>query len=483
MVDIAVFTGEELPRRAVLPDRLVPIIPFVFGGKVMQAEEQRLANVGEPLRQIPAGVSHSANMADPENWVNPLRGYAYDSFNPDVLSTATVKNKEVVFQSGASYKLLIITGKMSLNPNYQYMSYETVKKLLDLVKAGASIIIAEEPLYQTGLKQQSKVEFDQIVNQIWGEGFKTIQNRNLELLVLKDLGLGKVYKAPFIHSDFEEIGIQRDLMAHGIPRGDVSPPTYAEGIGYSHRKKADKDIYFISNQQDKERTIRFEFRVNDKIPVVYNAVSDNYMNVNSQKTPFGTEFYLKFSPNESLFVIFQDDVILTDKARKQNWINFKKTTDLSTDWEVKFDPAFGGPAEPVKFKTLTDWTKNTDTTINYYSGTASYAKTITLDAAPTQKTWINLGNFSSVAEVKVNGISCGVLWTPPYQLDISKALIKGENKLTIEITNTWANRLIGDSKLPESKRLTKTTAPFRLAGKPLNPAGLFGPVTLEIEEK
>lgn len=484
VIDIAVFTGEELPRRAVLPDRLVPIIPFVFGGKVMQAEEKRLANVGEPLRQIPAGVSHSANMADPENWVNPLRGYAYDSFNPDVLSTATVKNKEVVFESGASYKLLIITGKLSLNPNYQYMSFETVKKLLELVKAGASIIVAEKPMYQPGLKQHLTAEFDQMVNQIWGDvGFKTIKNKSLELHVVKDVGLGKVYKSPFIPSDFVEMGIPRDLMAHGVPKGDVAPPTYTEGIAYTHRKTEDKDIYFISNQQNKERTIRFEFRVNGKVPVIYNAVPDQFMNVNSEQTPFGTELWMKFAPNESVFVIFQDEIILTDKARKQNWINFKKTTDLSTDWEVKFDATLRGPDEPVKFNALIDWTKHADTTINYYSGTAIYTKTLTLDAAPTQKTWINLGNFSSIAEVKVNGVSCGVLWTPPFRLEISKALIKGENKLTIEITNTWANRLMGDHKLPENKRLTKTTAPFRLAGKPLNPAGLFGPVTLEIEEK
>lgn len=483
VVDIAVFTGEELPRRAILPDRLVPMLPCVFGGKVVLAEEKRLANVGEPLRQIPSGVTHSANMADPENWVNPLRGYAYDSFNPDVLSTATVKNNEVIFTSGASYKLLLINGKMSLNPNYHYMSYATVKKLLDLVNAGASIVVAEKPLFQTGVKQQSKVEFDQVVNQIWGDGFKTIKNREFETLLVKQVGLGKVYKAPFPHRDFSEIGIPRDLMAYDTLCGHGLAPVYSDDIAYTHRKAADKDIYFISNQQSKERVVSIAFRVNNKIPVVYNAVSDQYTNVNAREFDGGIELSLKFAPNQSLFVIFQDEVVLTDKVRKQNWINFKSTRDLSTEWDVKFDPAYGGPNGTIKFKELFDWTKHTDTTINYYSGTASYTKIIDLEAKPTQKTWINLGNFSSMAEVKINGVSCGVLWTAPYQLEISKHLVKGENNVTVEITNTWANRLIGDQKLTESKRITQTTAPFRLAGKPLNPAGLFGPVTLEIEEK
>src|SRR5699024_12637425 len=62
LVDIAVFTGEEIPRRAVLPDRLVPTLPGIFGSEVVESEEERLANRGIPLREIPDGVTHSANM-------------------------------------------------------------------------------------------------------------------------------------------------------------------------------------------------------------------------------------------------------------------------------------------------------------------------------------------------------------------------------------------------------------------------------------
>jgi hypothetical protein len=54
----------------------------------------------------------------------------------------------------------------------------------------------------------------------------------------------------------------------------------------------------------------------------------------------------------------------------------------------------------------------------------------------------------------------------------------GSNQLDIEVTNTWANRLIGDQRLPEEKRITRTTAPFRLEGKVLNQAGLLGPVRI-----
>ena len=94
-----------------------------------------------------------------------------------------------------------------------------------------------------------------------------------------------------------------------------------------------------------------------------------------------------------------------------------------------------------------------------------------------------MGKFSNIAEVKVNGIACGILWTAPFKADISKAIRQGENHITIQVTNTWANRLIGDHKLPEDKHLTKTTAPFRLDGKPLNEAGLIGPISIQLEDK
>ncbi|WP_302613991.1 glycosyl hydrolase, partial [uncultured Bacteroides sp.] len=85
VTDIAVFTGEEVPRRSILPERLVPSLPGLFGAQRVESERIRLKNEGEPLRVRPVGVTHSANMADPEKWVNPLRGYAYDSFNKDAL--------------------------------------------------------------------------------------------------------------------------------------------------------------------------------------------------------------------------------------------------------------------------------------------------------------------------------------------------------------------------------------------------------------
>ncbi|MBS1503838.1 MAG: DNA-binding protein, partial [Bacteroidetes bacterium] len=142
VTDIAVFTGEETPRRAILPDRLVNTLPGIFGAERVKSEVERLANKNEPMRVVPKGVTSSANMADPEKWVNSLRGYAYDSMNLDaLLRLATVRNGRIVLQGGAGYGVLVIPGARPMSPDSNLMSPQVLKKLQQLVDDGATIIM------------------------------------------------------------------------------------------------------------------------------------------------------------------------------------------------------------------------------------------------------------------------------------------------------------------------------------------------------
>lgn len=74
---------------------------------------------------------------------------------------------------------------------------------------------------------------------------------------------------------------------------------------------------------------------------------------------------------------------------------------------------------------------------------------------------------------------CGIAWTYPFRAEITNALKSGLNRLRIEVVNTWANRLIGDARLPVEKRISYTAYPFKMEGKELLAAGLLGPVTIE----
>ena len=117
VVDIAVYTGDEVPRRALLPERIVTSLPGLFGSKLIEQENLRLANEGLPLEVSPVGVTHTKNMTKIDMFTNPLHGYKYDSFNHDALKDARVENGELVTRGGMRYKVLVVPQTHKLNPN------------------------------------------------------------------------------------------------------------------------------------------------------------------------------------------------------------------------------------------------------------------------------------------------------------------------------------------------------------------------------
>jgi hypothetical protein len=106
---------------------------------------------------------------------------------------------------------------------------------------------------------------------------------------------------------------------------------------------------------------------------------------------------------------------------------------------------------PVQFVTgatpfsLKSWTQ---TGLANFSGTASYTKTFTMpENFHDKRIMLDLGRVSSVADVFVNDRHAGTLVWRPYQLDISKLIKPGENKIRILVTNTEANRrAVGTSR-------------------------------------
>ncbi|QIP13609.1 DNA-binding protein [Spirosoma aureum] len=476
VADIAVFTGEDIPRRAVLPDRLVSTLPGIFGKEVVKKEAKRLANAGEPLRQKPAGVTHSANMADPENWVDPLRGYAYDSFSPDALNTlANMQGGRVSFAPGTAYSLLVLPDKHPLNMNNRFMTPETAARFLKLVNEGAMVLVGEKPIFSAGKGADKQITT--LTDQLWGGSFDQVSDGETSFR-MKRLGKGRVIQTPYQVGSFEKLGLSRDV--------DFTETTgeYARNIAWTHRTDGQMDLYFIANQEAIQRDITVSFRQMGRAPELYNAVTDELTEAKQWSNQQGrTQLSVRLEPNSSLFVLFRKPAQLTAYSGK-NWTDFRPVKTLEGSWEVQFDTAYGGPKQPQTFAQLTDWSQSADSSIRYYSGTATYSKIVNWappSATSPQRFWLDLGNIANIADVKLNGVSCGVAWTAPYRIEITHVLKTGENRLTIDVSNTWANRLIGDQLRPESRRITRTTAPFRLQGKPLLKAGLLGPVQILVD--
>jgi hypothetical protein len=223
---------------------------------------------------------------------------------------------------------------------------------------------------------------------------------------------------------------------------------------------------------------------------------------------------MTFAPAQSFFIVFRRPLD-PPKAGGKNFPEPKAAAELSGPWNVSFDKAWGGPGQVV-FERLEDWTARPEPEIKHFSGTAAYQKIfdlIDIDRPAQQQLFIDLGLVNHLARVILNGRDLGVVWCAPWRVAVPLGLMKTvHNEITIEVTNVWANRLIGDEQepadcawspghlgfggflkefpdwflkgkpRPAKKRLAFTTWNYFTKDSPLAPSGLLGPVRVLIAD-
>jgi len=213
-------------------------------------------------------------------------------------------------------------------------------------------------------------------------------------------------------------------------------------------------------------------------------------------------------PNRCEFVVWRPGKY-TVKTSTGRVITFNvpqlpEPPELLGPWEVQFQPEWGGP-EKISLEKLLSWHEYPDSGVKYYSGRAVYRTTLEADPPlphDHKEVVLDLGQVAVAAEVKVNGNLAGILWKPPYRVDIGQFLVQRVNTLEIAVVNLWVNRQIGDELLPEdsgrnpngtlkkwpdwllngqpspSGRRTFTSWRIWKKDDPLQPSGLLGPVKL-----
>ena len=125
--------------------------------------------------------------------------------------------------------------------------------------------------------------------------------------------------------------------------------------------------------------------------------------------------------------------------------------DVAGPWELRFPEGWDAP-KSVTLDKLISWSEHPDAGVKYFSGTATYVKTLHVPAdmiAKNRRVYLDLGNVQVIAQVKLNGKDLGILWKPPFRVDVTDAVQAGDNALEVRVTNNWVNRLIGDEQLPE----------------------------------
>ncbi|HML74654.1 MAG TPA: glycosyl hydrolase [Anaerohalosphaeraceae bacterium] len=195
------------------------------------------------------------------------------------------------------------------------------------------------------------------------------------------------------------------------------------------------------------------------------------------------------------------------KTRRVHVVDLPWPVVLQGPWDVKFAPGLGVP-ENMVFEDLMSWSEHSEQGVKYFSGAATYRKTFDFKPAtmsdPQIKSIItlDLGKVAVIAEVSLNGRNMGILWKPPYRVDITDAIKSGQNNLEIRVVNLPVNRMLGDELLPEDSdrnangtlkqwpqwlqdgkpsptgRFTFTSWRLWKKGEPLQDSGLLGPVTV-----
>ena len=417
VVDVAVFTGDDLPSRAVLPERLIDTLPGLLGADAIKREKERLANKGQPMRRMPPRITSSANITDPADWIDPLRGYAYDSINAHaLLQRATLKDKALEMPGGVRYRALVVPGPRPMSPNAM-ITPATRKRIEEVIQAGIPVIMADP--------------------------------------------CAGAIPTPYQQESLSPLNIEPDVKVEG------------ESIAWAHRTSDATDIYFIANQQEQQRIVELSLRVTGRVPELWNPVDGQRQVAQQWQIKDGrTLLPVRLPANGSVFIVLREATSATSSDHGLNWIESLPVLPLDDSWQVTFGQ------ETVVFDELVDWTSRTEPAIQSYSGTALYIKSFDSSQLPRdQRIWLDLGTIHNVARITLNGKDCGTVWTPPYRVEITDALRSGANELSVEVTNTWANRLIGDSKLAQEDRTTWTPYP-QMAGRQYRPAGLLGPVEI-----
>jgi alpha-L-rhamnosidase len=367
-------------------------------------------------------------------------GYEFDFVNATALLGAIdVKNGELIAKSGNTYQLLV------LDESAKNMTLSVLKKLNELVKAGAKLT-GTKPQQSPSLSDNA-TEFETLLNEMWSSP--------------------NVLKTSIA-----------DALATINVKEDVVIKNAVAKILYRHRKTANQDIYWLNNRSENTEDIEATFRIAGKVPELWFAETGKIEPLSYQIANGVTKVKLHMEPNDALFVVFKNKAI--KNAVELPAVKVKELATINGAWDISFQKDRGAPAA-AKMDKLISLTDNAHNGIKYFSGTATYKKTITTLANWFTKDaalWLNLGDVKNLAEVIVNGKSLGILWKKPFRINVTSALKPGNNKIEIKVTNLWVNRLIGDAQPGVTNKITFTTMPFYQANSPLLPSGLLGPVQL-----
>ncbi|MBN1805255.1 MAG: hypothetical protein JW837_08400 [Sedimentisphaerales bacterium] len=391
----------------------------------------------------------------------PPEGYDYDYVNADALINRMSVNEEgmPVLPDGMSYRILVL-------PETNRMTIPVLRKIRELVKGGATVV-GPRPLKSPSLTgyPESDSQVRALADELWGDLDGISRTKRI-------CGKGMVVWGLPLSEILFKLGVARDV--------EYSQPLDFK-LSWIHRRVGDTDIYFTANTTDSPVDIDVRFRVSGKEAELWHPDTGEIEPAEYKIENGRTTVPLHLAQRESVFMVFRRAASSSSRTTASQTSTTLET--ITGPWDVSFPANLGAP-EKIQLTKLESWTENANQGVKYFSGTATYSKTVSAPQSrfrPGAKIMLNLGVVKDIAEVRVNGKTLGTLWKEPYQVDVTGTLKSGTNQLEIKVTNEWTNRLTGDRSAPADKKVLTAGHPMMLGfGRPppLVESGLIGPVTL-----
>lgn len=416
-------------------------------------------------------------------------GYDFDDVPPEViLSQASVGDGRLMLNSGMNYRVLVL-------PPGRTMTAGLAAKIKGLVNDGATVV-GPPPVQSPSLANypQCDDEVRRIAAELWGDC-------DGETLTENQYGKGKVVWGKPLVDVLGAIGAMPDFACKDV--------AVNEQIRYIHRTDHSDEIYFVASAFPEAKRFQCTFRVHDAKPELWWPDTGRVEPFAVyEETDNSTVVPLALDPYGSVFVVFrggqaskpervtsirhnsvevsgvaarpipsiqlQHEAVDVTPARESAYrlevrqggkydLRTSKGRVLSVDvsalpdpfeiegpWELDFPKGWKAP-DRVTLERLISWTDHPNPGVKYFSGTATYHRRFVLPAgfaAHDRGLYLDLGRVAVIAEVKLNGHDLGILWKPPFRVEITEAIRAGANELVVNVVNLWPNRLIGDDMLP-----------------------------------
>jgi len=391
----------------------------------------------------------------------PPEGYDFDYTNTDVLLNrmSVDAGGRLVLPDGMNYRMLVL-------PETDRMTVPVLRKLSELVKGGATVV-GPKPTRSPGLGGYPKADADlhNLADELWGDLDGISRTK-------RSCGKGTIIWGLSPSAILAELKIPRDVEYSRALDTRLS---------WIHRRSGTTDVYLVANETERPQDMEVRFRSAGREAELWHsdtgAIEPAEYNIMADRTTVP----LHLAEGESVFVVFR--LAASAQSRRLPHAEVTKLATLDGPWKVRFPPNLGAPSN-IQLTKLESWTINADQGVKYFSGTATYSKSI---QAP--RSWfhqeaqilLDLGMVRDLAEVKINSTPLATLWKMPYEADVTNLLKPGANQLEIEVTNEWTNRLIGDRLVPPERKVLGTAQPVtggfgRVST--LAESGLIGPVTI-----